>query len=204
MPFRLTGVLMPTTTHLVGAYGLHWAKSEVDWPAGDRRPWQMLGRIGQRRPGLRICDFRRAAGVYVLERRGRPIYAGLARGSEGFGARMVRHTKDDVKTWTHLSWFSFDDVLLDERRKTYPEYPTGWASVEFRHDLARAQMKSVVGELEAILVNLLYDSRVLVNIQRPRFSEAQQWEQVTRKNFQSPGICHRAAPDWFARPELLK
>jgi len=65
-------------------------------------------------------------------------------------------------------------------------------------------MKSVVGELEAILVNLLYDSRVLVNIQRPRFSEAQQWEQVTRKNFQSPGICHRAAPDWFARPELLK
>jgi len=195
---------MPLTTHLVGAYGLHWARSQVDWPSGDRRPWQMLGRVGQRRPGLRVCDFRYAAGVYVLERRGRPIYAGLARSGEGFGARFVRHTRDDLKNWTHFSWFSFDQVWLDEQRKTYPGYPMGWALVHPRDELGRTEMRTIVGELEALLVNLLYDGRALVNIQRPRFLRAQQWEQVTRRNFQSPGICHRVATDWFARPELLK
>lgn len=188
----------------LGAYGLHWAKSQVDWPSGDRRPWQILGRIGQQRPGVRVCDFRYAAGIYVLERRGRPVYAGLARSGEGFGARLVRHTKDDVKTWTHFSWFSFDDVLLEEKRKTFPRYPTGWALIDPRDEVGRTEMRSIIGELEALLVNLLYDVRVLVNIQRPRFSRAHQWEQVTRRNVRSPGICHRVAPDWFARSDLLR
>lgn len=163
----------------------------------------MLGRTGQRRPGLRICDFRHAAGVYVLERRGRPIYAGLARSGEGFSARLVRHSRDDLKSWTHSFWFSFDDVWLNERRKTYPEYPSGWAVVEPRDELGRTEMQSIVGELEAMLVNLLYDGRTLINIQRPCFSQAQEWDQVTRKNYKAPGNCHRVAPDWFPSPDLL-
>ena len=189
--------------HLVGAYGLHWAKSEVDWPDGSRRRWQMLGRVGSNKPRLRICDFRKAAGVYVLERRGRPIYAGLARSSEGFGPRLARHNRDDLKSWTHFSWFSFDDVWLDERRKTYPSFNDGWAEVDFRHEIGRTEMQSIVGELEALLINLLYDGNRVVNIQRPRFSNALEWTQVVRSNFRPSGICRRVSPEGFVDKSQL-
>ena len=65
-------------------------------------------------------------------------------------------------------------------------------------------MRSIVGELEAMLINLLYDGRILVNIRRPSFAQAQEWQQVTRRNYKAPGICHRVAPDWFAKTELLR
>ncbi|KRC53367.1 MULTISPECIES: hypothetical protein [unclassified Nocardioides] len=190
-------------THLIGAYGLHWKRSEVDWFPGNGYNWQMLGRIGSVRPGLRICDFRYAAGVYVLEKGGRPVYAGVATGKGGFGDRLRPHTKDGTKNWTHFSWFSFDDVLLDEPRKTYPAYPSNWAMVDIREELTKTQMKPVLGELEALLVNLIYDGRLVSNIQRPRFPHAKEWTQVTLGNFGAPGICHRVDPALFAKPGWL-
>lgn len=156
------------------------------------------------RPGLRICDFRYAAGVYVLEKNGRPVYAGLARSNQGLGARLLTHTDDGTKNWTRFSWFSFDDVLLDERRKTYEPYPQGWAHLDLRDELGRTEMRDIVGELEALLVNLIYDGRLVSNIQRPKFSQAKQWEQVTAVNFRAPGICHRVDPQPFARSERLR
>ncbi|WP_298885136.1 hypothetical protein [uncultured Serinicoccus sp.] len=64
-------------------------------------------------------------------------------------------------------------------------------------------MQQIVGELEALLVNLIYDGRLVSNIRRPKFPVAKEWEQVTRTNFRSPGICHRVDPTWFAKPEWL-
>ncbi len=127
---------MPPATHLIGAFGLHWARGEVDWHPGPGSSWQLLGRRGNRAPGLRVCDFRPAAGVYVLEKRSRPVYAGLARSGQGIGARLLAHTDDGTKNWTHFSWFSFDDVWLDERRKTYAPHPKGWAVLDLRAHLA--------------------------------------------------------------------
>ena len=194
---------MPISTHLIGAYGLHWQRGEVDWHPGPGRTWQVLGRRGTNAPGLRICDFRYAAGVYVLEKRGRPVYAGLARSDQGVGARLLRHTDDGTKNWTRFSWFSFDDVWLDERRKTYAPHLKGWARVDPRDELNRTQMHHIVGELEALLVNLIFDGRLVSNIQRPQFAVAREWSQVTRPNFRSPGICHRVDPGGFAKPEWL-
>lgn len=190
-------------THLIGAYGLHWKRSEVDWFPGNGYSWQLLGRVGSVRPGLRICDFRYAAGVYVLEKRGRPVYAGVATGKGGFGNRLRPHTKDGTKNWTHFSWFSFDDVLLDEPRKTYAAYPSNWAMVDIREELTKTQMKPVLGELEALIVNLIYDGRLVSNIQRPKFPKAREWTQVTLGNFRAPGICHRVDPGQFAKPGWL-
>ena len=194
---------MPRGKHLIGAYGLHWKRDEVAWRPGPGKRFEMLGRIHTNRPNLRICDFRNAAGVYVLERRGRPIYAGLARSGQGFGARLLRHRDDGTKRWTRFSWFSFDDVWLDERRSTYEPYPDGWAMVDPRDDIGRTEMGSIVGELEALLVNLIYDGRMVVNIQRPKFPQAREWHQVTSSNFRSPGICHRVDPEWFGDPGKL-
>lgn len=195
---------MPASTHLIGAYGLHWSRKEVDWHPGAGRTWQLLGRRGSVRPGLRICDFRYAAGVYVLEKRGRPVYAGLARSNQGLGARLLTHTDDGTKNWTQFSWFSFDDVWLDERRKTYPPYPRGWAMLDPREELGRTEMRDIVGELEALLVNLIYDGRLVSNIQRPRFAEGKEWAQIVAANYRAPGICHRVEPQRFARPEWLR
>jgi hypothetical protein len=163
----------------------------------------MLGRRGSNAPGLRVCDFRYAAGVYVLEKRGRPVYAGLARSGQGLGARLLAHTDDGTKNWTRFSWFSFDDVWLDEQRKTYPPHPRGWAVVDPRHQVQRTEMGHIVGELEALLVNLIYDGRLVSNIRRPQFPVAKEWEQVTATNFRAPGICHRVAPEGFAKSEWL-
>ncbi|WP_404385300.1 hypothetical protein LL946_04775 [Knoellia locipacati] len=189
---------MPTTTHLIGAYGLHWERKEVDWHPGQGRTWQLLGRRGSKSPSLRICDFRPAAGVYVLEKRGAPVYAGLARSGQGFGARLLAHTGDSTKSWTKFSWFSFDDVWMDERRKTYEPYPKGWAHVDFREHLGRTEMRHIVGELEALLVNLIFEGQLVSNIQRPQFAVAKEWQQVTATNFRASGICHRVDPIWFA------
>ncbi|MEP7737998.1 hypothetical protein ABKW28_10130 [Nocardioides sp. 31GB23] len=76
-------------SRLVLAYGLNWKRNEVSWSTG--WDWQMLGRVGNRRPGLRLCDFKAARGVYVLERRGKPAYVGIARGDKGFAGRLVNH-----------------------------------------------------------------------------------------------------------------
>jgi hypothetical protein len=187
---------LPTGTHLIGAYGLHWSRKEVDWHPGSGRQWQMLGRLHDRRPNLRICDFRTAAGVYVLERGGHPVYAGLARGSLGIGARLRGHTQDATKTWNHFSWFSFDDVRHNEPRVTYAPYPGGWAQLHQRDVLGRTTMSSVVGELEALLINLMID-KSLVNIQRPSFPHADQWKQIGAQNYNAPGICHRVAREPF-------
>lgn len=187
---------MPHTEHLIGAYGLHWLRKEVQWKPGGGTSWQLLGRVGSNSPGLRLCDFRYAAGVYVLERRDHPVYAGLARSGQGLGTRLKKHTDDETKSWTHFSWFSFDDVAHDEHRVTYPDFEHGWAQVIQRETLAKAQMNGIVGELEALLVNLMIDTS-LVNIQRPNFSEALQWTQIIKQNYRSPGICHRVERTGF-------
>lgn len=189
---------MPSTTHLIGAFGLHWERREVNWHPGSGRAWQLLGRGGNQSPGLRVCDFRYATGVYVLEKRGRPVYAGLARSDLGIGARLLRHTDDGTKNWTRFSWFSFDDVWIEERRKTYPPYPRGWALVDPRERLDKTEMRHIVGELEALLVNLIFDGRLVSNIQRPKFAVAKHWEQITAQNFRSPGIATAST-----RPGLL-
>ena len=58
-------------------------------------------------------------------------------------------------------------------------------------------MDGIVGELEALLVNLMIDTS-LVNIQRPKFSQAKQWTQIEKQNYRSPGVCHRVERSGFA------
>lgn len=186
---------MATGPHLVGAYGLHWKRSEVSWTPGRGRPWQMLGRRGSIRPGLRVCDFRKAAGLYVLERNSVPVYVGLARSSEGIGFRLRSHHKEGTKSWTGFSWFSFDDV------KDMGSSREGWCYVDQREWVSRSPMRDTVAELEALLVSALR-GRALMNVQDPRFRNADQWTQIVRSNYGPGGICHRVDTEgfWDQRP----
>ena len=78
--------------HLIGAYGLFWERALVDWNPGPGRQWQMLGAVGKNRGTLKICDFRRARGIYMLFNEYGATYVGLARGQQGFGQRLQTHT----------------------------------------------------------------------------------------------------------------
>lgn len=181
---------MAVGPHLVGAYGLHWKRNEVAWNPGRGRTWQMLGRRGTNRPGLRVCDFRKAAGLYVLEVRGLPVYVGLARSSEGIGLRLRGHHSQGTKAWTGFSWFSFDDVKdIGPRRD-------GWSRLDLREFVSRSPMRDTVGELEALMVCALR-GRALMNVQEPRFRNAERWTQIVKSNYGPGGICHRVDTEGF-------
>ena len=159
-------------SRLVLAYGRHWRRAEVRWSSGIQ--WQMLGRVGNRRPGLRLCDFGYARGVYVLESRKKPVYVGIARGGKGFAERLVKHHGDSRKQWTTFSWFSFDGVT-DLGTKVDPLFPQ-WARIKDRDAIARCETKTRIEEMEAIFVGLLGEG--LTNVQKPKFGSALQWEQM--------------------------
>jgi hypothetical protein len=91
--------------HIFGAYGMFWQREEVNWnPGSGPSAWQLLGRVNQRNPALRVCDFRRAQGFSVLFDEFRAVYVGLAKGEHGIGSRLRSHhtTRND---WQRFSWF---------------------------------------------------------------------------------------------------
>lgn len=54
---------------LIGAYGLFWERSLIDW---NSRAWRPLGRRGLNTGALRIANFRRARG-WLSPSRGRHL-----------------------------------------------------------------------------------------------------------------------------------
>lgn len=172
-------------SRLILAYGRHWRRDEVDWGHGSK--WQMLGRIGDRRPNLRVCDWRIARGVYVLEKYKRPTYVGIARGTSGLGARLTQHHKDPEKNWTTFSFFSFDGVV-DTGTRAEP-LGEGWARIKDRDTLYASPVNDRIGEVEALMVGLL--GATLTNKQKPRFGTAVEWTQVTSRDFGSRGVGRR-------------
>lgn len=169
--------------HLIGAYGLFWRKEEVNWNA---RGWQLLGYRGTNRPGLRVCDFRRTRGVYVLFNDYGAQYAGLARGTEGIGSRLHSHTTDGTKSWDRFCWFAFDDVV--DASDTLP----GWSEVKLRDAVAEVSSEDAVREFEALLIQLLG-----VNERHMRFLKGEEWNQLTFQAGVESGIVGRVNPGGF-------
>ncbi|WP_353953565.1 hypothetical protein V6K52_09185 [Knoellia sp. S7-12] len=185
-------------SRLVLAFGRHWRRDEVRWSTGNQ--WQMLGRVSDRRPGLRLCDFGWARGVYVLELRKKPVYVGIARGRMGFAERLVKHHVENKKQWTTFSWFSFDGVS-DVGTQANPIYPQ-WARVKDRDAIARGETSKRIEEMEAIFVGLL--GQGLTNVQKPKFGSALQWEQIVSSNYGRNGICSRADRRGFLASENMR
>jgi hypothetical protein len=157
---------MPTPSgHLVGAYGLFWDRYLVDWqPGSGPAAWQLLGKRHKRQPALRVCDFRKAHGVYILY----DDYTGLARGGGGLGARLRRHhirPPHEVE-WVRFSWFSFDDVVDDVGHH-------GWELVQHRAKPVPADSEAIVREMEALLITVLGTTQ-----NKMRFQRARRWEQL--------------------------
>lgn len=186
----------PVSEHLIGAFGMFWKREEVNWKRGSGPvSWELLGYLGQQRPGLRVCNFRRAAGFYVLWNDYRATYVGLARGDGGLGARLRAHNDDEAKDWSRFSWFSFDDV--QDRGAV-----DGWAEPEFRNALAEASTDTVVRECEALLITVL-GTYTGGSQRRMGFQAGREWTQVTTQDYAPGGVCRRVARDGFADHKIF-
>jgi hypothetical protein len=170
-----------TKPHLVGAYGMFWDRDEVDWrPGSGPAAWQLLGRIHTIRPKVRVCDFRRAQGFYVLFDDFGVNYVGLARGRYGIGARLRRHHISEHKRWSRFCWFSFDDVVDHSF--------DSWSRVQRRAALRNISSENVLRECEALLITALGTREQ----NQMRFQEARRWRQLRREDFLPGGLARRA------------
>ncbi|WP_446209789.1 hypothetical protein [Micromonospora sp. IBSANI012] len=158
--------------HLFGAYGMFWEAGEVSWsPGSGPSAWQLLGRQNHNAGSIRLCDFRRARGVYILFDDFGPAYVGLARGRGGLGGRLKDHRSDHLTgKWSRFCWFSFDNVVEGDL--------DGWKVVSQRDHPVPSTGDTVIREVEALLINVLGARQQ----NQMKFLGAQKWEQVTESD----------------------
>jgi hypothetical protein len=177
-----------TKPHLIGAYGMFWDRASVNWyPGGGPKAWQMLGYRHRNKPVLRVCDFRQAAGCYVLYDDFGPTYTGLARGSGGLGARLRVHDANLDKRWSRFCWFAFDDVVDVDA-----QWP-GWSELRWRHSLPRLSTDVTLREQEALMIAILglQDQNAMT------FQAAERWTQLTGADFLPGGVGLKVDPGGF-------
>jgi hypothetical protein len=177
--------------HLIGAYGLFWQRNAVNWnPGSGPHAWQLLGRKNLNKPKLRVCDFRRATGFYVLFDEFRAVYVGLARGGNGIGSRLKMHNAKR-QDWSRFCWFTFDDVVDNKS--------DGWSSVRRREALRSASAEMVVRECESLLISILGSTTQ----NQMRFSRAEKWGQLLPLDFVPRGLATRVYSGNFTDRSLL-
>lgn len=153
---------------LIRAYGLFWSADEVEWfpGPGRRGRYMLLGHQGERRPKLKLADFRMQSGLYILYGNYGPYYVGRA---DRLGRRLKQHLNDrHAGKWNRFSWFGFQPVL------TSPG-PNGLHRLRDPKTKTRGSMKQQIGELEALLIRALGLEN---NYAKMRFPGASAWKQV--------------------------
>jgi hypothetical protein len=169
----------------ITSYGLFWRAAEIDWfpGKGNRKEFRLLGRIGSNFPKVRLADFRRQQGIYILYDEYGPAYVGLARGDR-LGARLREHHEDKhAEKWDRFSWFGFNPIgsnrdeegvlLLEEPRSDPTEDTT-----------------TTIRDLEALLIRAM-GPKLNTNIMN--FKNAERWEQVASEEWEER-FKHKVKP----------
>jgi hypothetical protein len=154
----------------VTSYGLFWRADQITWfpGQGNRNDFRLLGRIGVNRSRIKVADFRRQQGIYILFDQYGPAYVGLAQGDR-LGARLREHHDDHLAgKWDRFSWFGFNQVgaTPDEHGVLSLNQPDGNVSDD---------TSTTIGDLEALLIAAMGTK---LNRQRMRFDKADKWEQI--------------------------
>lgn len=154
----------------VTSYGLFWRAEEIEWfpGQGNRNEFRLLGRIGKNRPSIRVADFRRQQGIYILFDEYGPAYVGLAK-RDRLGARIRDHHGDHLNgKWDRFSWFGFNPVGATPG--DHGILPLN----EPRRDVTD-DTSTTIRDLEALLIAAMGPK---LNVQRMRFDNALKWEQI--------------------------
>lgn len=171
---RMADAVQRRRRGLIRAYGLFWNGDEVTWTpgSGNKDAYRLLGRIGDNRPNVQVCDFRSQRGISVLDDDYGPYYVGLAR-DQAIGNRLRSHTRDlHEGRWDRFSWFGFRRVLEGCSRTA----PTSWA---WCPSVLLTESKWTIGDVEALLIQSL-GTQERGNAQVMRFAAARRWTQVMR------------------------
>lgn len=152
---------------LIRAYGLFWSADEVEWsPGPGRRRYMLLGRQGERKPKLRLADFRMQSGLYILYGDYGPYYVGRA---DRLGRRLKQHQNDrHAGRWSRFSWFGFRPELTLRDAD-------GLSPLKDLRTKTRGSMDRQIGEFEALLIRAL---GLESNYAKMRFPDAGAWKQV--------------------------
>lgn len=167
-------MISPTTPTggFIRSYGMFWDRHEIEWSPGrgNRGQFRLLGRVGENRGNVRLCDFRSQRGIYVLYDDHGPTYVGLAK-TRDLGLRLRDHTKDSLsEKWERFSWFGFCRVL-----KT--AHSDGTRRLAVMPEVLLSHSQRAIRDIEALLIQCLGTYRN-DNIQKMKFTSAEKWEQV--------------------------
>ena len=158
---------------LFHAFGLFWKLNEINWKPGSgaRGEFRLLGRQGFNKGSLKLADFRRQNGIYILYGNYGAHYVGLTR-AQGFGKRLKDHLSDGhANEWDRFSWFSFGRVL---KRRTQDGLCQFAAMPAYR----AVHPRSMIGDIEALLIKAMALEN---NKAKMKFAHATQWHQVNRE-----------------------
>jgi hypothetical protein len=153
---------------LIKAFGIFWRADEV-WPGTGRGRRELLGRRGSHAGHLRVCNFWRQQGLYVLYHEYGPYYVGLVgRGTRG--TRLYAHNfrDDHAGKWDRFSWFGFCELsgYADER---------GVGILKPRSGGRLGSSDDAIRDVEALLILSLGPR---ANKHFERFGDAHEWTQV--------------------------
>ena len=154
----------------VTSYGLFWRASEIDWNPGSgyKNSFRLLGRIGSNRGTIRVADFRRQQGLYILYDDYGPSYVGLTR-DQGLGKRLKDHMSDGLEgKWDRFSWFGFRSFLQQDASTGILEL--GDPEADITEDTS-----TTIGDLEALLIRAIGPKR---NKNFMKFKSAERWIQI--------------------------
>lgn len=156
---------------LIKAYGLFWRADEIDWypGSGNKQAFQLLGRIGHQRDTLRVADFRKQRGLYVLYDEYGPAYVGLSR-KQDIANRLRSHWGNDhlQGKWDRFSWFGFRGVSesRDER---------GLQKLKTMPLTSKIAPAAAIADMEALLI---WSLGPRANKARMRFQDGEEWTQI--------------------------
>lgn len=155
---------------------------EVDWGS---RYGQLAGRIGERKPKLRVANFWAQTGIYVLHDDYGAYYVGLVR-DQDLGVRLAQHTKDrHADKWDRFSWFGFNRVLTTQDYR-------GYLRLGKRPQTLLTDNVKTIGDIEALLIMSLGTHRT-GNKREMKFQSAHRWEQLWDDEIESTLAKHRGA-----------
>lgn len=160
----------------ITSFGLFWRRSEIVWRpgSGKRNEFRLLGRIGQKRGTLRVCDIRKQQGIYILYDEYGPCYTGLTR-KQGLGKRLQDHTEDGLaECWDRFTWFGFNTMLK-------PDIRSGISPVSESEDEVTDSTYTTIADLEALLINVLGTKH---NSSSMKFKTAERWVQIDRADIE--------------------
>jgi hypothetical protein len=150
----------------VKCFGLFWRRDEVDWNPGTGGQFRLLGRQGERLPGIRIADIREQTGIYILYGNHGAYYVGLTKSS--LGIRLKSHLTDQHgDEWDRFSWFGFRKILAGRDTE-------GFCKLGDMATTTITNPEMVISDVEALLIRAMG----LSNIRQMNFYSADEWTQI--------------------------